>query len=108
MGFGTNWGTERMRCFLLCCGYDNVVCGGLPNALNGPLPMLFCWSSSSCGCALVSVIVSQAAAADDEASVRVQILALEKAWNQAYKAGDIKALSAISTTRWCWWKTMVR
>ncbi len=42
-----------------------------------------------------SVLVSRAAAADDEASVRVQILALEKAWNQAYKAGDIKALSAI-------------
>jgi ketosteroid isomerase-like protein len=44
---------------------------------------------------LTSVLVSRAAAADDEASVRVQILALEKAWNQAYKAGDVKALSTI-------------
>jgi ketosteroid isomerase-like protein len=44
---------------------------------------------------LTSVLASRAAAADDEASVRVQILALEKAWNQAYKAGDVKALSAI-------------
>jgi ketosteroid isomerase-like protein len=43
---------------------------------------------------LTSALVSRAAA-DDEASVRVQILALEKAWNQAYKAGDVKALSAI-------------
>ena len=34
-------------------------------------------------------------AQDDEASVRAQILGLEKAWNQAYKAGDVKALSAI-------------
>ncbi len=44
---------------------------------------------------VTSMPVSRAAADDDEASVRAQILALEKAWNQAYKAGDIKALSAI-------------
>jgi ketosteroid isomerase-like protein len=37
----------------------------------------------------------QASAQDDEATVRAQILGLEKAWNQAYKAGDVKALSAI-------------
>lgn len=30
-----------------------------------------------------------------EATARAQVLALEKAWNQAYKAGDVKALSAI-------------
>jgi ketosteroid isomerase-like protein len=36
-----------------------------------------------------------ASAQDDEATVRAQILGLEKAWNQAYKAGDVKALSAI-------------
>jgi len=30
-----------------------------------------------------------------DATARAQVLALEKAWNQAYKAGDIKALSAI-------------
>ena len=34
-------------------------------------------------------------AADEEAAARAQVLALEKAWNQAYKAGDVKALSAI-------------
>jgi ketosteroid isomerase-like protein len=33
-------------------------------------------------------------AQDDEAA-RAQVIALEKAWNQAYKAGDVKALSAI-------------
>ncbi len=44
---------------------------------------------------VTSMPFSRAAADDDEASVRAQILALEKAWNQAYKAGDIKALSAI-------------
>ena len=32
---------------------------------------------------------------NNEAAARAQVLALEKAWNQAYKAGDIKALSAI-------------
>ncbi|MGA7635277.1 MAG: nuclear transport factor 2 family protein [Terriglobales bacterium] len=31
---------------------------------------------------------------DDEVA-RTQVLGLEKAWNQAYKAGDIKALSSI-------------
>ena len=31
---------------------------------------------------------------DDEVA-RTQVLALEKAWNQAYKAGDVKALSSI-------------
>ncbi len=31
----------------------------------------------------------------NEATARAQVLALEKAWNQAYKAGDVKALSAI-------------
>jgi len=31
----------------------------------------------------------------NEATARTQVLGLEKAWNQAYKAGDVKALSAI-------------
>jgi ketosteroid isomerase-like protein len=34
-------------------------------------------------------------AQDDEAAARGQVIALEKAWNQAYKGGDIKALDAI-------------
>jgi ketosteroid isomerase-like protein len=42
-------------------------------------------------CAFSAPISAQA----DEATARAQVLALEKAWNQAYKAGDIKALSAI-------------
>jgi len=34
-------------------------------------------------------------AQDYDAAARDQVIALEKAWNQAYKAGDTKALSAI-------------
>jgi ketosteroid isomerase-like protein len=34
-------------------------------------------------------------AQEDEATTRTKILALEKAWNQAYKAGDINALATI-------------
>jgi ketosteroid isomerase-like protein len=34
-------------------------------------------------------------AQEDEATARAQVLALEKAWNQAYKAGDTKALAGI-------------
>jgi ketosteroid isomerase-like protein len=34
-------------------------------------------------------------AQDDDAAARDQVLALEKAWNQAYKAGDTKALASI-------------
>ena len=32
---------------------------------------------------------------DSESAVRSRIIALEKAWNQAYKAGDIRALDSI-------------
>src|SRR6202167_1777777 len=34
-------------------------------------------------------------AQDDDAGARAQVLGLEKTWNQAYKAGDVKALSSI-------------
>src|SRR5271170_356931 len=52
------------------------------------------------GCSLAIVVLLCASSApisaqEDEATARAQVLALEKAWNQAYKAGDIKALSAI-------------
>jgi ketosteroid isomerase-like protein len=52
------------------------------------------------GCSLAIVVLLCAFSAPisaqaDEAAARAQVLALEKAWNQAYKAGDIKALSAI-------------
>ena len=32
---------------------------------------------------------------DSEEAVKTKVMALEKAWNQAYKAGDTKALSAL-------------
>jgi ketosteroid isomerase-like protein len=32
---------------------------------------------------------------DSESAVRSKIIALEKAWNQAYKAGDVRALDSI-------------
>ncbi len=46
---------------------------------------------------LVAVVVGVAPMgfAQDDQIARAQVLALEKAWNQAYKAGDIKALSSI-------------
>jgi ketosteroid isomerase-like protein len=52
------------------------------------------------GCLLAIVVLLCAfsapiSAQTDEATARAQVLALEKAWNQAYKSGDIKALSAI-------------
>lgn len=42
-----------------------------------------------------SLSVISASGQDQDAAARDQVLALEKAWNQAYKAGDTKALSAI-------------
>jgi ketosteroid isomerase-like protein len=42
-------------------------------------------------CAVTSLVSAQQS--DDAA--RGQVLALEKAWNQAYKAGDVKALSGL-------------
>jgi len=45
---------------------------------------------------LVWLIPALAAAQDDaDAAARSQVLALEKAWNQAYKLGDTKALGEI-------------
>jgi ketosteroid isomerase-like protein len=45
--------------------------------------------------ALFCVLGEPAFAQDNEAAARAQVLALEKAWNQAYKAADIKALDGI-------------
>jgi ketosteroid isomerase-like protein len=42
-------------------------------------------------CATAVPVSSQ----DEDATARARVLALEKAWNQAYKAGDTKALDAI-------------
>ncbi|MBZ5548980.1 MAG: nuclear transport factor 2 family protein [Acidobacteriia bacterium] len=45
---------------------------------------------------LVCLISTLASAQDEaDAAVRSKVLALEKAWNQAYKLGDTKALAAI-------------
>src|ERR1700726_946276 len=45
--------------------------------------------------ALLCASAVRISAQGDEATARAQVLALEKAWNQAYKTGDTKALAAI-------------
>jgi ketosteroid isomerase-like protein len=47
--------------------------------------------------ALLGAFATRSFAQEDDATAtaRAQVLGLEKAWNQAYKAGDVKALSAI-------------
>ena len=54
----------------------------------------------STGCVLLTLlslllIALPLAAQDEEAQARAQVLALEKVWNQAYKAGDTKALASL-------------
>ena len=44
---------------------------------------------------VLACIVPLAAQGDSDAAVRTQVLALEKAWNQAYKLGDTKALASL-------------
>jgi ketosteroid isomerase-like protein len=44
---------------------------------------------------LVRPIIPLAAQNDSDADARSQVMTLEKLWNQAYKAGDAKALSSI-------------
>ena len=44
---------------------------------------------------LIGALALPVSAQDQDAAARDQVLALEKAWNQAYKAGDIKALASI-------------
>jgi ketosteroid isomerase-like protein len=47
-------------------------------------------------CALALLCAStRVSAQQDEATARAQVLGLEKAWNQAYKSGDTKALDVI-------------
>ena len=51
---------------------------------------------SACLMIVVCTTFQFVRAQDDSASaVRSKIIALEKAWNQAYKAGDIRALDSI-------------
>ncbi len=44
---------------------------------------------------LLLCIAAPFAAAQDDEAIRTKILALEKAWNQAYKLADTKALGSI-------------
>ena len=44
---------------------------------------------------LLTVIAVPSLRADDDEQARSQVLALERLWNQAYKAGDTKALASI-------------
>jgi len=44
---------------------------------------------------LVCLLPAMLLAQDEESAVRAKILALEKAWNQSYKAGDVKGLASI-------------
>ncbi len=52
------------------------------------------WVLAVCLLALLSV-ATFISAQDSDAAARAQVLGLEKAWNQAYKSGDVKALSQI-------------
>jgi ketosteroid isomerase-like protein len=44
---------------------------------------------------LLASAVSLPAQNDSDAAARTKVIALEKAWNQAYKLGDTKALSSL-------------
>jgi len=44
---------------------------------------------------LLALTTSAALFAQDDSDVRTKVIALEKAWNQAYKLGDTKALSTL-------------
>ena len=44
---------------------------------------------------LISLTAFCASAQDNEATIKGKIIALEQLWNQAYKAGDTKALDSI-------------
>ena len=44
---------------------------------------------------LISLTAVCASAQDNEATIKGKIVALEQIWNQAYKAGDTKALDSI-------------
>jgi ketosteroid isomerase-like protein len=55
---------------------------------------LNCWILAVFVLGAVCATAVPASGQDDDAA-RGQVLALEKAWNQAYKAGDTKALSSI-------------
>ena len=53
------------------------------------------WLAFICAASLV-------VAGQDDSSVQSKIIALEKAWNQAYKAGTGRLWMDSSMTRLCW------
>ena len=53
------------------------------------------WVAALSFLALICATALLVSAQDEDAAARSQVLALEKAWNQAYKAGDTKALASI-------------
>src|ERR1700682_3219857 len=53
------------------------------------------WIVALSSLALICATAALVSAQDYDAAARDQVLALEKAWNQAYKAGDTKALAGI-------------
>jgi ketosteroid isomerase-like protein len=53
------------------------------------------WIAAPSIVALLCVPAVLVHAQDDDAAARDQVIALEKAWNQAYKSGDVKALASI-------------
>jgi ketosteroid isomerase-like protein len=60
-------GMKKVQCLVMACAMATVLC----------------------------LIAISGSAQDQDSAARDQVLALEKAWNQAYKAGDTKALSSI-------------
>src|ERR1700724_1717899 len=52
-------------------------------------PLLFC------RCVLIFALAASGVAAEETRSVQTNIIALEKAWNQAYRSRDGRALGAI-------------
>lgn len=59
------------------------------------LMMMTAGSVAALAILLCSPAARVSAQDSSETAARAQVLALEKAWNQAYKAGDVKALSGI-------------
>src|SRR6266849_3323269 len=53
------------------------------------------WVAALSFLALICATALLVSAQDEDAAARSQVLALEKAWNLAYKAGDTKALASI-------------
>ena len=60
-----------------------------------PLWIAALWIAALWTLVLMCTLAVPVSAQDYDAAARDQVIALEKAWNQAYKAGDTKALASI-------------